>query len=410
MIQPRHPTPYATAQPVTPASNDAAWLRRLVWRAFLLRAALAITLHFAGLSVWFAPDEQTYAGEGQRLAAYWQGDSLLAPFEATTRQATAYFYLNALSLTVFGSVLPLKLINALVGALACRVAYLLAGNLFNSMVARRTALFVAFLPSLILWSSLNIRDVWLVYLILLISWKSRQLVTGYTHRALLTLITAIVAVTLFRQYLFFVVTLPIALSLLLGKRGQFGRRFVLALVLGLVVVVLMGRGATREASRVMDLETLSRVRQGMTFAAGSAFDQGVDISTPGKALAYLPTGLLYFLFSPFPWQITSPLKILSVPEVLFIYWLTPSILRGIRHALRSRFRETVQVMMLTAFMTVSYALGSGNVGTLYRHRAQAISFYLLFAAVGLDLKRRAANAEPRLEPRTMPPAGMRRLP
>jgi 4-amino-4-deoxy-L-arabinose transferase-like glycosyltransferase len=398
---------YGAAQPATPEATDAAWLRRLVWRAFLIRAALAITLHFAGLSVWFAPDEETYAGDGQRLAAYWQGDTLVAPFQGTTRQATAYFYLNALSLAAFGSVLPLKILNALIGALACRVAYLLACSLFSPTVARRTALFVAFLPSLILWSSLNIRDVWLVYLILLISWKSRQLVTAYTHRGLLTLIAAVVLVTLFRQYLFFVVTLPIALSLLLGKRGQCGRRFVLALVLGLVVVVLMGRGATQDATRVMDLETLSRLRQGMTFAAGSAFDQGVDISTPGKALAYLPTGLLYFLFSPFPWQITSPLKILSVPEVLFIYWLTPSILRGIRHTLRSRFRETVQVMMLTSFMTVSYALGSGNAGTLYRHRAQAISFYLLFAAVGLDLRQRARNAAPQDNWATRPRPGSR---
>jgi hypothetical protein len=40
-----------------------------------------------------------------------------------------------------------------------------------------------------------------------------------------------------------------------------------------------------------------------------------------------------------------------------------------------------------SLLTGSYALGEGNVGTLYRHRAQAISFYLMFAAVGLELRK-----------------------
>ena len=55
--------------------------------------------------------------------------------------------------------------------------------------------------------------------------------------------------------------------------------------------------------------------------------------------------------------------------------------------MRHHFREALQVLLLTALLTVSYALGEGNVGTLYRHRAQAILFYLMFAGVGLELKR-----------------------
>jgi 4-amino-4-deoxy-L-arabinose transferase-like glycosyltransferase len=392
MIPPRDPSPHGAPQPVAPARSDVAWLGGLVWRAFLLRATLAIVLHFSGMSLYFAPDEDTYAAEGQYLSAYWSGDVLLEPLQTTTRQAPGYFYLNAISFTLFGSVVPLKLLNALLGALACRLAYLLAHGIFNAAVARRTAMFVAYLPSLVLWSALNIRDVWLVFLMLLISWKSRQLVTAYKHRVLLTLVGAIVAVTFFRQYLFFAVTLPIVLSLLLGRRASFGRQFLLALLLGVVVVVLGAHGAAQEATKVMDLEALSRLRQGMTLGAASSIGQDVDISTPGKALAYLPIGLAYFFFSPFPWQITSPLKTLSIPEVLFIYWLTPSIIRGVRYTLRFRFRETMQTLLLAVFLTVSYALGSGNVGTLYRHRAQAIVFLLLFAAVGLDLRKRARSA------------------
>jgi hypothetical protein len=85
---------------------------------------------------------------------------------------------------------------------------------------------------------------------------------------------------------------------------------------------------------------------------------------------------------------TSPLKLLSLPEVLLVYGITLSVIRGVAVAIRTRLRESIQVLLLTALMTVSYALGSGNVGTLYRHRAQVMVFYLMFASVGIEERAR----------------------
>jgi hypothetical protein len=80
------------------------------------------------------------------------------------------------------------------------------------------------------------------------------------------------------------------------------------------------------------------------------------------------------------------LKAISLPEMLLLYYLTPYVFRGIVWTVRERFRESLQVLLLTALITVSYALGSGNVGTMYRHRAQVIVFYLMFGAVGLQAR------------------------
>jgi len=50
------------------------------------------------------------------------------------------------------------------------------------------------------------------------------------------------------------------------------------------------------------------------------------------------------------------------------------------------------VLLLTGLLTVSYSLGEGNVGTLYRHRAQVLGFFLVFAAVGKELRARPRPA------------------
>jgi 4-amino-4-deoxy-L-arabinose transferase-like glycosyltransferase len=368
-------------------SAESAFLKRLMVYGFSLRVILALTLEWTGWSTRFAPDEQTYAETGWQIALYWMDEILIKPWWLSTKQPLGYFYLNGAFSYVFGATeIPIKIANALIGVVAGRYVYLLARELFGNAVARRASMLYVFFPSIVLWSALNIRDVWVILLVLLISWHSLQMVKGYSHWALFNIALFAWLLTLFRDYLFFVVALPPLVALLIGRRGHLGRNFLFAIATGVVLLVVLphgGAGAT--GIERMSLESMSRTRQDMA-TGGSAFSRGVDISTPGKAIAFLPLGIAYFLFSPFPWQIDSVLKLFSLPEMFLLYALTPSILRGIRHAVRHYFRDALQILLLTALLTIAYSLGEGNVGTLYRHRAQAMPFYLIFAAVGRELR------------------------
>jgi hypothetical protein len=385
------PGPDASSHGFSPEERD--YLLSLIGKAFFVRLVVAVLLDVMGLSMRFAPDEETYATTGWQMALYWSGDVYVMPWRFRANQPLGYFYLNSLLFYVFGQTqLPIKILNAFMGALSCRYAYLIGRELFGAAVGRRVALLTAFFPSLILWSALNIRDVWVVFLILYVSWHSLHVVRGYSAVGLLRVLVGVFVLTLFRDYLFLVVALPPVVAFLIGRRGHMGRNFLLALAAGLAMMLIMQQGSVGAGSRRhLSLESLSKARQDLA-TGGSAIQGDADISTPGKALLYLPVGIAYFLFSPFPWQITSVLKLFSVPEMLLVYALTPAMVRGIRFAVKERFRESCQILMLTGLLTVAYALGEGNVGTLYRHRAQAIVFYLMFAAVGLETKRLAAAA------------------
>jgi hypothetical protein len=58
--------------------------------------------------------------------------------------------------------------------------------------------------------------------------------------------------------------------------------------------------------------------------------------------------------------------------------------RGLKYLLRERLSISLSVVLLSAGLTFGYALGSGNSGTAYRHRAQMLPCYLLFAAIGKE--------------------------
>jgi hypothetical protein len=68
-------------------------------------------------------------------------------------------------------------------------------------------------------------------------------------------------------------------------------------------------------------------------------------------------------------------------------------IRGIRHLIRHHLRTSLMALLITAGLTLGYSLGEGNAGTAYRHRAQLVCFFLIFAAVGReDARRRVTDA------------------
>ena len=274
------------------ADEDAAeraYLRRLVVFGFLLRAAVALALEWTGSSRRFAPDETTYVADGWPIGMYWAGDLLVKPWRMTLDQPHGYFYLNGASYYLFGPTqIPLKLLNAFVGAFSCRYVYSLARELFGVSVARRATTLFVYFPSLVLWSALNIRDAWVVFLIVYTSAKSLQLTRGYSHLALVQLLLATYAMTHFRDYLFYVVALPPVIAVLIARRGHLVRNFVIATLAALAVVVLVQQGVVRKktASR-MSLEGLSQTRQEMA-TGGSAFHARQGAGLPADRRRLLP--------------------------------------------------------------------------------------------------------------------------
>jgi hypothetical protein len=99
---------------------------------------------------------------------------------------------------------------------------------------------------------------------------------------------------------------------------------------------------------------------------------------------------------------------LAIPETLFFYTLVPGIFAGALFLFRKRLNESLGVLMVTMTVTFGYAIGQGNVGTLYRHKAQVIGFYYAFAAIGIEQRRqrqRGAGFVNYADPRAPLPGG-----
>jgi multidrug transporter EmrE-like cation transporter len=101
-----------------------------------------------------------------------------------------------------------------------------------------------------------------------------------------------------------------------------------------------------------------------------------------RTLQYLPTGIAYALFAPFPWSTGRTLDLLTVPEMIAWYVLLAFALATLWRE-RRRWRELVGVSLFCAGLLAVLALAEGNYGTLFRHRAMAIPFVVMIAMPAL---------------------------
>jgi len=371
-----------------------------VRNAILLRALVAILLQFVAPEEMFAPDQLTYHYVGDAYARYWSGENLVWP---EVQGPPAYYYMVGVLYYLVGSssLIP-KLLNALVGGLSVALVYDIARRMSASeTVAIRAAKLSAYFPSLVLWSALNIRDIWVVALILLVCRQALALHERPNSRGLLVLGLSVLALAQFRTYILLAVALPMVLSFLVRNRAHLGRNVVLGMLVAVVVIYTDQVAGVGRRLRTLDFAEIQYFRYWGGVGAKSDFAE-TDISTPGKALLFLPKGVAFFLLAPFPWAITGIRQILTLPEMLFFYSLLPAMFRGIRRLIRERLSDALMVLLVTTGLTFAYALGSGNAGSAYRYRAQVLSFYLIFAAVGREVVRRQVGVKPLPLPARVP--------
>jgi hypothetical protein len=201
---------------------------------------------------------------------------------------------------------------------------------------------------------------------------------------------ALLGLVALRFYVFYMICVAIGGAFALGMQQvsatSFARQFTVIVLLGLALTYIgVIRSASVQFGRYGSMEQLQRSRSDLAANAASGFGKDVDVSTTEGAISTIPVGVLYLLFAPFPWQVTSLRQSITVPEMV-IWWASfPLLIVGLWYAIKYRLRMISPILIFTVMLTLAYSVFQGNVGTAYRQRAQVLVFYFIFVAVGLVL-------------------------
>ena len=376
---------------------EGPFLLRLFVAAVLVRMLLGTAIFIYHGQEFFGGDATTYDFFGYAQLQGWRGDNTASAIAnrfthgGEASGAGMVYVVAAIYGLVGRNMLATQLVNSVIGAVTAVIIFLSTYLVFNNLrVARWAAIAVAFYPSLVLWSSQGLKDSPTVLCLALSILATLKLGQKLSVRYIVVLICALLAVLSLRFYIFYMIAVAVVGAFVIGMQAitatSFMRQFVAMIMLGMALTYF---GVTQSAGvqyeRYTDLKYLQVVRQDQSTSARSGFGRDVDVSTTGGALSAIPTGFLYLLLAPFPWQLASLRQSITLPEMVVWWACLPLMVTGLWFSIKHRLRMISPILIFTVMLSLAYSVLQGNVGTAYRQRAQLLVFYFIFVAVGFVL-------------------------
>ncbi|MCD6351848.1 MAG: hypothetical protein J7M26_07000, partial [Armatimonadetes bacterium] len=289
--------------------------------------------------------------------------------------------------------------------------YLLALRLgLGGDVGRTAALVVALLPSLVWYSTQDLRD---PIETCALAWSALGLF-GLLRRPrragliVLLLVMDVLAV-LYRPYvgllLFGGQLVAAGLVMHLG-RGAFPR--ALRVLLLLVAFAAGAMISVRETAALYNVHGLSLnrfvlaqgVREQVLQQAGSAYPIKLQIHGFADAALKLPLLVVMLMLTPLPFLPGSAAMMATYPEMWFLYlWVVPNFVRGFRYLWR-RDRQAL-VILLSGLVPIvaAYSIRIAAAGLALRLRTQFLPLLLVLAALGAVISARRKKTQPTLAQR-----------
>lgn len=388
---------------------DGSFLLKLFIGALLLRLVVGTAIYIFRGQDFFGGDAITYDFFGFAQLRGWGGDKYyqsVAEIFVRGGEGSGWgmVYLVAGVYSIVGrNMLAMQFLNSVFGAATAVIIFQCAYYVFKNLrVARLACMAVAFYPSLVLWSAQGLKDGPIVFFLTLAILATLRLGEKLSLKYLVVLVCSLGALISLRFYVFYMIAVAIGGAFAIGMQKltatSFLRQFAAIILLGLALTYL---GVTRSASvqfeRYGNLNQLQASRLDSSHSAQSGFGKDVDVSTTSGALSTIPLGLVYLLFAPFPWQITSLRQSITLPEMI-VWWASfPLLILGTWFAIKYRLRMISPILIFTVMLTIAYSAFQGNVGTAYRQRAQLLVFYFIFVAVGFVLLKEKREERKRLQ-------------
>lgn len=378
---------------------------RLFLVALFLRFALSVVIYQFGLvNVLKDEDASGWVG-GVMLYDDWTDRHIsLIDLPAVLSRMyeghhTGYFYLLGLFFYLTNS--PVRLaaaaLNCFCGALTVVFVYRIAHALFSDWVASRAAWWTCLFPSMLIWSAMTLKEPVVILLETMALYGCVQLQQhGFSLRHLLLCAACIVLLAPLRFYASYLVGLTVLLALVLPRIvPRKGTSMVLVGLVGVALVFMTGRMAIGDTqSEQSYLARIQSFRQDVsTGGAVVGARSGVrtaDIRTPGGLVLGTAIGAAHLLLAPFPWQLGggSMRMLLTLPELLVWWYLVfKGLVPGVRYTLRHRFRDVFVLGVFILGFGLLYSMMFGNVGLVFRQRAQLLPWLLILTAVGMEYRR-----------------------
>lgn len=353
--------------------------------AFTLRFLIVII--FTLLPELNIPSDATgYENEGLKVLNHLQR----ADFNFNIPASHFFYYIyNGIIFFIFGYFPSIvRIINSILGVLIGINLFFSIKKMFGTQASKTCTFLCLFFPSIVYLQSMNLKESLVVFLITLI-------VKGiiYSRYALSTklIIRNLIYITLLiftRNYagIFMGIVFCIYILVIIKFNSTKKMLFVFGIVFIIgITTYKSGMGLFGvNVLKIYNLDTIDSIRKS-EYRGGSEVLQNLSMNSIPGLIKFIPIAFLYFMFSPFPWQLSgSLLQFFSLNENILWYVLFLFLPSGIWYAFKKEKTVSILLLIILAGFSFLYSLQMGNIGLAYRMRDQLMPIFFIFISVGIS--------------------------
>ncbi|MEO9195747.1 MAG: hypothetical protein ABI445_19005, partial [Polyangia bacterium] len=216
-------------------------IRPILLGAFAVRVVVSTIFAIVPETRVFHEDAEGTEFWAIRIAGYWLGDGVHVPDWAIQDRNYGLTYLFGGLLVITGRFpLNITIFNSFIGTMNALLIYRIGLRLFAEPIARRAALFMAFFPSMIIWSTIALKDPLMSFFICITVLSAISLRERFSMLALAGCLLPMLAVYPIRFYLVYFMAASLAGTIALGRKDNLaaGASKQLLLFAGIAVLVM----------------------------------------------------------------------------------------------------------------------------------------------------------------------------
>ncbi len=355
--------------------------------AFIVRFTLALIQFYA-----FPLPDSTADAVGFEAVAW----SMASEGNLTqTFTLGAYFYSWIISIFYFlfgvRSPLFMQSLNVLLGILIVFNVYKITKILYNDeRVNSIAALIISIYPTLALYSAITLREAFFTYfasagIIFFVKWLNNNNISTFLLAIILFLFSS-----LFHTSGFFLIIS--AFLVLLFEMFKFLKKMKLPMkrislgFFGIIVIAFMlttGVGIDKIIG-LLNAEDVGKalITTQMAYQEGrAAFPAFLIQDSLLRMILILPIRFLYFVFSPFIWDVSAAADIFGLIDAIILIILFWNIFKFRKY---DQNKNAVKIMTFFLLLTLlATSLGVNNIGAAIRHRAKFVPIIISLASYNL---------------------------
>ena len=362
--------------------------------ASIIYAALIVRVIFLLIGHYVIPlpdsDGDASTFEGQALLMSQNGlSNLLTGFSGPGSSFISWIIAIVYSLTG-RSILMAKSISLFFGVGVVFFGWFVAKEIWDKRSALKAGWILALFPSLILYSCLTMREVYASFFLLIALYGVISWIKYGSIKSFVLAMAGFICATFFHGGMFLGALVFLTIVGINNFKKTFiepiaSLQYLNVILISLIIIIFignyfLGKFEIPKLGSFEDLININRlyVHQANSTDGDAAYPTWLIISTPAELFYKGPIRVLYFLFSPYIWDITKMSHLIGVLDSFIYIYLTYLILLNKKIILSDRVLKIILIILIAYI--VLFGISVGNFGTGIRHRSKFIIMIVLLVA------------------------------